>query len=192
MIAAWQVGIALLTGGLWAASLQLQKARAGLIEERKQQTRDATFRYMWDLNETVTPDVEILRSILNAKGVLSPKQARKIAGARPGDGHLWDLNQSLMAILARVEGMSIGANKGVFDLDSTWIATGPFVLTTCMRMEHFLKEIRSTRKDVFPNIRTLRSRLEHIGSIHSLQEDDRASTPATQAAMRHQYEERGR
>lgn len=184
-----EIGLGLIAVAAWVISVQLGRMQRLVRADRQQLTRTATFRYMWDLNELVTPDVEILRSILNSKGVLSPKQAKKIAAARPGDGHLWDLNQSLMAILARMEGMSIGANGGVFDLDSTWIATGPFVLTTCARLEHFLKEIRATRKDVFPNIRTLRARLEHAGSVHSLQEDDRANSPATQDAWRHRYED---
>lgn len=187
----WKLTIAIIAVSAGLFSLQLGRMRRSLAEDRKQQTRLATFRYMWDLNELVTPDVEILRSILNSKGVVGPKQARKIAAARPGDGHLWDLNQSLMAILARMEGMSIGANNGVFDLDSTWIATGPFVLTTCSSLEHFLKEIRATRTDVFPNIRRLRARLEHAESVHSLQEDDQTRLSATQNAWKHRFEGQG-
>lgn len=153
-------------------SWQLKACRRLVVQERKNAARSATFRYMWDLNEELTADNEILRSVLNRRGALSQKRAKRIAGARPGDGHLWDLNQALMTLLTRFEGMAIGANNGVFDLDATWVTAGPYILLTCDRLDHFLAELRASRKNIFPNITELRAELGRVSTIHALQSDD--------------------
>lgn len=153
-------------------AVQIRRAKVLVVADHNHAMRAATFRQLWDVHEELNANNETLRSILNRRGYLSPKRARRIARAHPGDGHLWDLNQALMTLLTRLEGVAMGVNHGVFNLDATWVAAGPSILLTCHRLDHFLAELQTSRKDMFPNLASLRSELIRVGTIHKLQSED--------------------